>query len=41
MKNKNYYVIPPNTKMNTMQYKYYPGFIYVPVQSQFPKKDKK
>ena len=41
MTNKNYYVIPPNTKMNTMQYKYYPGFIYVPVQSQFPKKDKK
>ena len=35
-KNKNYY---PN--MNMIQYKYYPGYIYVPIQGQFNKKEKK
>ena len=35
IKNKNYY---SNNNANTIQYKYYPGFIYVPIQQQFPKK---
>ena len=39
-KNKTYYQNNNNTN-NTMQYKYYPGFIYVPIQAQFPKKEKK
>ena len=34
-KNKSY----PN--MNMIQYKYYPGYIYVPIQGQFNKKEKK
>jgi len=38
-KNKTYY--QNNNTNNTMQYKYYPGFIYVPIQAQFPKKEKK
>ena len=37
-KNKAYY---QNNTQNTMQYKYYPGFIYVPIQAQYPKKEKK
>ena len=39
-KNKTYYQ-NNSTNNNTMQYKYYPGFIYVPIQAQFPKKEKK
>ena len=37
-KNKNYY---PNVNMNMIQYKYFPGYIYVPIQGQFNKKEKK
>ena len=40
-KNKTYYQNNNTNNNNTMQYKYYPGFIYVPIQAQFPKKEKK
>ena len=40
-KNKTYYQNNSTNNNNTMQYKYYPGFIYVPIQAQFPKKEKK
>ena len=40
-KNKTYYQNNSTNNNNTMQYKYYPGFIYVPIQTQFPKKEKK
>ena len=40
-KNKTYYQNNNTNNNNTMQYKYYPGFIYVPIQTQFPKKEKK